>query len=70
MLLNLIITIIVGFIILILWFLKGMFDCISTMDQSIKKLAKVTDLLHDRFLHVEKLIVDQEEVKKNTTKNE
>lgn len=47
-----------------------MFDCISTMDQSIKKLAKVTDLLHDRFLHVEKLIVDQEEVKKNTTKNE
>lgn len=70
MLLNLIITIIVGFIILILWLLKGMFDCISTMDQSIKKLAKVTDLLHDRFLHVEKLIVDQEEVKKNTTKNE
>jgi hypothetical protein len=70
MLLNLIITGIVGFIILILWILKGVFDCISTMDQSIKKLAKVTDLLHDRLLHVEKLIVDQEEVKKNTTKNE
>lgn len=70
MLLNLIITGIVGFIILILWILKGVFDCISTMDQSIKKLAKVTDLLHDRLLHVEKLIVGQEEVKKNTTKNE
>ena len=60
MLLNLIVAVIVGFIILILWVLKGVFDCISTMDQSIKKLAKVTDLLHDRFLHVEK----------NTTNNE
>jgi hypothetical protein len=70
MLLNLIITIIVGFIILILWLLKGVFDCISTMDQSIKKLAKVTDLLHDRFLHVERLINDQVEAKKNTAKNE
>jgi hypothetical protein len=70
MLLNLIITIIVGFIILILWLLKGVFDCISTMDQSIKKLAKVTDLLHDRLLHVERLINDQVEAKKNTAKNE
>lgn len=70
MLLNLIITIIVGFIILILWLLKEVFDCISTMDQSIKKLAKVTDLLHDRLLHVERLINDQVEAKKNTAKNE
>jgi len=70
MLLNLIITIIVGFIILILWLLKGVFDCISTMDQSIKKLAKVTDFLHDRLLHVERLINDQVEAKKNTAKNE
>lgn len=70
MLLNLIIAGIVGFIILILWILKGVFDCISTMDQSIKKLAKVTDLLHDRLLHVERLINAQEEIKKNTTKNE
>lgn len=67
MLLNLIITGIVGFIILILWILKGVFDCISTMDLLIKKLTKVTDLLHYRLLDVEKLIVDQEEVKKNTT---
>ena len=70
MLLNLIIAGIVGFIILILWILKGVFDCISTMDQSIKKLAKVTDLLHDRLLHVERLINDQVEAKKNTAKNE
>jgi hypothetical protein len=70
MVLNLVITIIVGFIILILWLLKGVFDCISTMDQSIKKLAKVTDLLHDRLLHVERLINDQVEAKKNTAKNE
>jgi hypothetical protein len=70
MLMNLIITIIVGFIILILWVLKGVFDCISTMDQLIKKLAKVTDLLHDRLSHVEKLVNNQEKVKKNTTKDE
>lgn len=71
MLLNLIITIIVGFIILILWLLKGVFDCISTMDQSIKKLASVTDLLHDRLSRLEIIsVVDQEEVKKNTAKNE
>ncbi len=46
-----------------------MFDCISTQDQLIKKLAKVTDLLHDRISGLEKLIDDQEEVK-NTTENE
>jgi hypothetical protein len=69
MLLNLLITIIIGFIILILWILKGVFDCISTQDQLIKKLAKVTDLLHDRISGLEKLIDDQEEVK-NTTENE
>jgi hypothetical protein len=65
MLLNLIITIIVGCIIFILWVLKGVYTCISTMDQLIKKLAKVTDLLHDRLLDVEKVIVDREKVKKN-----
>jgi hypothetical protein len=68
MVLNLVITIIVGFIILILWLLKGVFDCISTQDQLIKKLAKVTDLLHDRLLRLEKLIDDQEEVKKHDRK--
>ncbi len=71
MLLNLIITIIVGFIILILWLLKGVFDCISTMDQTIKKLAKVSDLLHDRLSRLEIIsVVEQEKAKKNTTKNE
>lgn len=65
---NLIITIIVGCIILILWVLKGVYDCISTMDQLIKKLTKVTDILHDRLSRLEKSINDQ--VKKNTTKNE
>lgn len=68
MFLNLIITIIIGFIIFILWILKGIFDCISTMDQLIKKLAKVSDLLHDRLSRLE--IVDQEKEKKNTTNNE
>jgi hypothetical protein len=67
---NLIITIIVGCIILILWVLKGVYDCISTMDQLIKKLAKVTDLLHDRLSRVEKLMNDRVEAKKNTTKDE
>lgn len=70
MLLNLIVAIIVGFIVSIIWILKGVHNCISTIDKTIKKLGKVTDLLHDRLLHVEKLIVDQERVKKNTTKNE
>jgi len=67
---NLIITIIVGCIILILWVLKGVYDCISTMDQLIKKLAKVTDLLHDRLSRVERLMNDRVEAKKNTTKDE
>ena len=70
MLLNLIVAVIVGFIILILWVLKGVYDCISTMDQLIKKLAKVTDLLHDRLSRVERLMNDRVEAKKNTTKNE
>jgi hypothetical protein len=70
MLMNLIITIIVGCIILILWVLKGVYDCISTMDQLIKKLAKVTDLLHDRLSRVERLMNDRVEAKKNTTKDE
>jgi hypothetical protein len=52
-LLNLIVAVIVGFIILILWVLKGVFDCISTMDRTIKKLAKVSDLLHDRLSRLE-----------------
>lgn len=54
MLLNLIITAILGLIIVILWMLKSVFDCISTMDQSTKKLAKVTDLLDHRLSHLEK----------------
>ena len=71
MLLNLIVAVIVGFIILILWVLKGVFDCISTMDRTIKKLAKVSDLLHDRLLRLEIIsVVDQEKAKKNKTKNE
>jgi hypothetical protein len=70
MLLNLIVAVIVGFIILILWVLKGVYDCISTMDQLIKKLSKVTDLLHDRLSRVERLMNDRVEAKKNTTKDE
>ena len=70
MLLNLIVAVIVGFIILILWVLKGVFDCISTMDRTIKKLAKVSDLLHDRLSRVERLMNDRVEAKKNKTKNE
>lgn len=71
MLLNLIVAVIVGFIILILWVLKGVFDCISTMDRTIKKLAKVSDLLHDRLSRLEIISeVDQEKAKKNKTKNE
>ena len=70
MLLNLIITIIVGCIIFILWVLKGVYTCISTMDQLIKKLAKVTDLLHDRLSRVERLMNDRAEAKKNKTSNE
>ena len=71
MFLNLIITIIIGFIIFILWILKGMFDCISTMDQLIKKLAKVSDLLHDRLSRLEIIsVVDQERAKKNMTNDE
>ncbi len=71
MLLNLIVAVIVGFIILILWVLKGVFDCISTMDQLIKKLAKVSDLLHDRLSRLEIIsVVDQKKAKKNKTKNE
>jgi len=70
MFLNLIIAGIVGFIILILWILKGVFDAISTLDLLIKKLAKVTDLLHYRLLDVEKLVNNKVEAKKNTTNNE
>ena len=70
MFLNLIIAGIVGFIILILWILKGVFDAISTLDLLINKLAKVTDLLHYRLLDVEKLVNNKVEAKKNTTNNE
>ena len=71
MLLNLIITIIVGFILLILYVIKGIFDCISTMDKTIRKLKEINDLLHDRLLRLEIIsVVDQEEAKKNSTKNE
>lgn len=67
MLLNLIIVGIVGCLLLVLYAMKELFDI---MNQRINKLTRVTDLLHDRLLHLEKLIDDQEEVKKNTTKNE
>lgn len=41
------------------------------MDKRINKLTRVTDLLHDRLLSLEIIsVVDQEKVKKNTTKNE
>ena len=67
MLLNLIIAGIVGCLLLVLYAMKELFDI---MNQRINKLTRVTDLLHDRLLHLEKLIDDQEEVKKSTTKNE
>jgi hypothetical protein len=71
MFLNLVITAIVGFIIVILWVLKGVYDYISTMDKMINKLAKVTDLLHDRLSRLEIIsVVDQEKTKKSTTNNE
>ncbi len=70
MLLNLIIAGIVGCLLLVLYAIKGIFDCINTLDQTVRKLAKITDLLHDRLLHVERLINDQVEAKKNTAKNE
>lgn len=56
MLLNSIIAGIVGFIILILWILKGIYDVIGTMDKTIKKLAKLTELLNDRLTRMEKHI--------------
>ncbi|MGL5713039.1 MAG: hypothetical protein ACRCX2_08475 [Paraclostridium sp.] len=52
---------------LVLYAMKELFDI---MNQRINKLTRVTDLLHDRLLHLEKLIDDQEEVKKNTTRYE
>lgn len=70
MLLNLIIAGIVGLLFVLGYAMKILFDIIKNMDRSINKLKRVTDLLHDRLLHLEKLIDDQEEVKKNMTKNE
>lgn len=67
MLLNLIIAGIVGCLLLVLYAMKELFDI---MNQRINKLTRVTDLLYDRLLHLEKLIDDQEEVKKNTTRYE
>ena len=67
MLLNLIIAGIVGCLLLVLYAMKELFDI---MNQRINKLTRVTDLLHDRLLHLEKLIDDQEEAKKNRTNNE
>ena len=40
------------------------------MDRSIKNIAKVSNLLHDRLSRVERLMNDRVEAKKNTTKNE
>lgn len=70
MLLNSIIAGIVGCLLLALYAMKGLFDIIKNMDQRINKLTRVTDLLHDRLLHVGRLINDQVEAKKNTAKNE
>lgn len=68
MLLNLIIAGIVGCLFFALYAMKNLFDIIKNMDQLIKKFAKVTDLLYDRLSRLERSINDQ--VKKNTTKNE
>lgn len=68
MLLNLIIAGIVGCLLLVLYAMKILFDLIKNMDQRINKLTRVTDLLDDRLSRLEKSINDQ--VKKNTTKNE
>lgn len=51
-----------------LYAMKNLFDIIKNMDQRINKLKRVTDLLHDRLSRLERSINDQ--VKKNTTKNE
>lgn len=51
-----------------LYAMKNLFDIIKNMDRSINKLKRVTDLLHDRLSRLERSINDQ--VKKNTTKNE
>jgi hypothetical protein len=61
MLLNLII---IGSVLLIFYAVKGLFDVIQNMEQRINKLTRVTDLLHNRLLHVERLINDQVEAKK------
>lgn len=68
MLLNLIIAGIVGCLFFALYAMKNLFDIIKNMDQRINKLTRVTDLLHDRLSRLERSINDQ--VKKNTTKNE
>jgi hypothetical protein len=39
-------------------------DCISTMYRTIKKLAKITNLLHDRLLYAAKMINNQVETKR------
>ena len=71
MLLNLIIAGIVGCLFFALYAMKNLFDIIKNMDQRINKLTRVTDLLHDRLSSLEIIsVVDQEKVKKNTTKNE
>lgn len=70
MFLNLVIAGIVGFIILILWILKGVFDSISTLNSLIRKLSKITDILHYKLLDVEKLVNKKVEAKKDTTNNE
>ena len=69
-LLNLIVAGIVGCLLLALYAIKILFDVIKSMDRTIKKLAKVSDLLHDRLSRVERLMNDRVEAKKNTTKNE
>ncbi len=68
MLLNSIIAGIVGLLFVLGYAMKNLFDVIKNMDRSVNKLKRVTDLLDDRLSRLERSINDQ--VKKNTTKNE
>jgi len=71
MLLNLIIAGIVGLLFVLGYAMKNLFDVIKSMDRSINKLTRFTNLLQDRLSRLEIIsLVDKEKVKKNTTKNE
>ena len=71
MLLNLIIAGIVGLLFVLGYAMKNLFDVIKSMDRSINKLTRFTNLLQDRLSRLEIIsLVDKEKAKKNTTKNE